>query len=301
MEKLGNCRVFYFSMNIFIFIPYRFIRNYFKRNYFMKKVLFLLFTFLSITSLIPQSDDTKDTTTSFKAGEWFKFRIHYGFLNASYATISLKEDTLNGKKVYHAIGHGKTTGLASLFFKVNDNYESYFDKKTGQPYRFIRKIDEGGHIRDQEINFDYETNKAILTDHKRKKQHVFEINNQIQDIISAFYFLRQQCDVKTIKPGDEFVSDMIFDDDGVYNFKMKFLERETIRTKFGKLETLKFRPYVQSGRVFKENESLTLWVTADENKLPIKVKADIFVGAISADLEAFNGLKHSFDTQIDDE
>ena len=48
----------------------------------------------------------------FRAGEWFEFRIHYGFFNASYATLELSNDTLNGRPVLHAKGYGTTTGLA---------------------------------------------------------------------------------------------------------------------------------------------------------------------------------------------
>ncbi|MGB6267479.1 MAG: DUF3108 domain-containing protein, partial [Olleya sp.] len=55
-----------------------------------------------------------------------------------------------------------------------------------------------------------------------------------------------------------------------------------------------FRPYVMAGRVFKEVESLTLWVSNVKNKIPLRVKADLAVGSLRADLETFKGLKHSF-------
>jgi hypothetical protein len=77
------------------------------------------------------------------------------------------------------------------------------------------------------------------------------------------------------------------------------LKRETIRTKFGKVQTLVFRPYVASGRVFKEQESMTVWVSDDDNKIPLRIKADLAVGSIKADLDAFKGLKHSFSVKIE--
>ena len=70
--------------------------------------------------------------------------------------------------------------------------------------------------------------------------------------------------------------------------------KETIRTSFGKVTCFKFRPYVMAGRVFKEEESLTLWVSADKNRIPIRIKADLAIGSLRADLEAFKGLKHQF-------
>ena len=71
-----------------------------------------------------------------------------------------------------------------------------------------------------------------------------------------------------------------------------------MKTKFGYVKCLKFRPYVMAGRVFKEEESVTLWVSADKNKIPLKIKADLRVGSIVADLEAFKGLSHPFKIQL---
>jgi hypothetical protein len=64
------------------------------------------------------------------------------------------------------------------------------------------------------------------------------------------------------------------------------------------VECLKLRPYVQSGRVFKEQESVTLWVSNDDNKLPIRLQADILVGSIKADLENFKNLKYPFKIKV---
>lgn len=235
----------------------------------------------------------------FDPGEWLKFRMHYGMLNASYATLHVKSDNVDGIPVYHVVGKGKTTGWASIFFKVDDTYESYFDKKDGKPYRFIRKINEGGYTKDIEINFDHENDKAVLNDKKNKKKYNFDLQDSIQDLISGFYYLRNYYDP------DDFVVDeavnlkMLYDDDGIFNFKLKYLGTEIVKTKFGKVECYKFRPLVQSGRVFKEQESLSLWVSADKNRLPIRIQADLAVGSIKADLEAYNGLKHQFKILMD--
>jgi hypothetical protein len=51
---------------------------------------------------------------------------------------------------------------------------------------------------------------------------------------------------------------------------------------------------VQSGRVFKEKESLTVWISNDQNKIPLRIKAELAVGSIKADLDAYKGLKHPF-------
>ena len=258
----------------------------------MKKFLTLIFA-LSLFGLTAQK------RPAFKAGEWLKFRIHYGFLNASYATLHLKSERLDSMPVYHVVGRGKTTGFASIFFKVDDTYESYFDIKDGKPYKFIRKIDEGGYTKDIEIQFDYNEEVALLKDNKNKKEYNIPVNEQIQDLLSASYYLRNEYEVDDFDIGDVVSMDMLFDDDGVYKFKLKYLGTEILRTKFGKVECLKFKPYVLSGRVFKEQESLTLWVSKDHNKIPVRVKADLAVGSIKADLDGYNGLRNQFKIIMD--
>jgi hypothetical protein len=59
-----------------------------------------------------------------------------------------------------------------------------------------------------------------------------------------------------------------------------------------------FKPYVQSGRIFKEQESLTVWISDDKNRLPVRIKADLAVGSIKADLDAFKGLNNPFKIKL---
>lgn len=237
--------------------------------------------------------------SAFKPGEWLKFRMHYGILNASYATLHVKSGKIKGIPVYHVVGHGETTGFASMFFKVDDTYESYFDMVDGKPYKFVRKIDEGGYTKDYHINFDHKNEKAVLTDKKNKKKVDFDLQDSIQDLLSAFYYLRNNYDPNDLVRGEAINLKMLFDDDGIFNFKLKYLGTEVLRTKFGKIECYKFRPLVQSGRIFKEQEGLSLWVSTDDNRIPVRIQADLAVGAIKADLDAYNGLKHQFKIIMD--
>ncbi len=273
----------------------------------MERIKLLFFAFLSINlngqALKPafQLHDlkTEEIKPAFQPGEWLRFRIHYGILNASYATLHIKTYTIDTVPVYHVVGKGETTGFASIFFKVDDTYESYFGQNDGKPYKFIRKINEGGYTKDVEINFDHHNDIAVLNDRKKDKKYNFNIQEDIQDLVSAFYHLRNNFRAEDLIVGKSIELNMLYDDDGVFKFKLKYLGKEVLKTKYGKVECLKFRPYVQSGRVFKEAESLTLWVSNDLNKIPIRIKADLSVGSIKADLDGYNGLKNQFKMIMD--
>lgn len=255
----------------------------------IRKTLYIA-TFL--VSIITFSQEEK---TVFKDGEWLKYKMSYsGFLKAGEAEISLKEKSLNGKKVLHAVGKGRTTSVISWFFKVRDRYESFFDIKKGNPYKFIRDVNEGGHKIRRDIVF--KNNKAHIKDHIKNNETVEDAVN-VHDMISTFYYLRKY-DTSKMKKGDEITINMFFDSSS-YPFKMRYLGTEMLNTKFGKIKTLIFRPIVKSGRVFKEQESVTVWVTADDNKIPIYIKASLAVGSLRASLDAYKGLANPFEIIFD--
>ena len=257
----------------------------------MKKIIYI--ALLLTVSLSAQNGSEPERELAFKGGEWLKYRMSYSnFLNAGYSTMEVKEISHDNKAAFHITGFGRSTGLVGLFFKVRDTYQTYMYKESLQPYRFIRKINEGGYTKDKEISFDHDNGEAVVTNHKHNTVESFPIAGNIQDMLSALYFLRNQ-DFDSIQPGDELELKMFFDEETT-NFKLRFLGYETIRTKFGKIASMKFRPIVQAGRVFEEEESVTIWVSADKNKIPLRIKASLAVGSLRADIAARKGLAHPF-------
>jgi hypothetical protein len=255
----------------------------------MKKIILLLILFVTVSF-----DSRKED--SYDVGEWFKFRIHYGFVNAGYATLEVKDATINNKKSFHVVGKGYTTGMSRFFFKVDDLYESYIDRETGNPHQFVRKINEGGYTKNQEAFFNHSANKVVVKDYKHNTEKASSIPKNTQDILSSFYYLRNHPNIDKLKVGESIAIDMFFDGETT-KFKLKLIGREIINTKFGDVQTMIFRPLVKSGRVFKEEESLTVWISDDNNKLPVRIKADLAVGSIKADIDSYKGLKNPFKTK----
>ena len=256
----------------------------------MKKIRFLLLFFSLILFYNSQAQ-----SKSYQGGEWLKLRIHYGWFNASFATLEVKDKKIGNSEVHHVKGQGKSTGLLHAFYKIDDTYESFIDVNTELPIQFIRDINEGGYIKNKIIWYNQKAKTAKVRDLKHDTTEEYETSPNVQDMISSFYYVRNQIEGNLNEPGDEIEIDMFFDEEN-YKFKTVYLGREIIKTKFGKVETLKLRPLVQSGRVFEEKESLTVWISADKNKVPIKVKAKLAVGSLTADLEDYKGLKYPLET-----
>ncbi len=225
---------------------------------------------------------------SFKVGEYLKYRIHYGIINAGIAELKVqKKTTRQNRPVYHMVGTGRTTGMAEWFFKTRDRYETYIDTEAMIPWEFIRDVDEGGYKINRHIIFDHYQQKA--TDFK-DNQKTFDIDKNAQDLLSTFYYAR--CiNADTLVIGQEVPVDMFLDHE-MYPFRFKYLGKETVKSDFGKIYCMKFKPLVQSGRVFKEKEGMTLWVTDDANKVPIRLESELAVGSIKIDLMDYKNLRH---------
>ncbi len=247
----------------------------------MKKIIF----FFLIFTLLYQPVRSQ----AYQSGEYLRYKIHYFFLNAGYATIKLEKKKINGKDVYHAIGTGKSSSFSSLVMKINDRYETFFDENN-RPLRFIRNIHEGNYKKNVEFIFHHDSNTLQVIDKLNQNVRKFQVPPDVQDMFSAYYALRN-IDTSKLKKGD-FISQNLFFDYELYPFKMKILGREVIKTKFGYIKALVLRPYVQAERVFKEKESLTVWVSDDENKIPLRIEAKLLVGSIKADLVEFKNLKY---------
>ncbi len=236
---------------------------------------------------------------AFDKGEWLRYRLSYSsFLKGGEVTLKISEDP-NHKDGFHIEGEGTTSGLVRLFFKVEDTYQTYIDKKTVLPYHFKRKINEGGYTKNVEIKFDQEKHLATVIDHKKnttKEFETFKGVQGVQDMLSSIYSLRNQ-DLTQLKKGEEITQHLFFDNEN-YVFKLRFLGKEFIKTKFGKVRCLKFMPIVQQGRLFKSKESLTIWISDDKNKIPLKIQASLAVGSLRAELNGFKKLKNPFNIRF---
>ncbi|HEY4539431.1 MAG TPA: DUF3108 domain-containing protein [Faecalibacter sp.] len=249
----------------------------------MKKLFILIIAFLFSFSIA--------NAQNFKTGEFLKYRLHYTGLNAGFATLEVKDAKYDNKNHFRIVGKGSSSGAVRAFYKVEDLYESYIDKSTMKPSKFIRDIYEGGYTRNQIYYFDHARKQVKVDDLKHKKVSYESIPFDAQDLLSAFYSMRN-VDHSKLKTGD-YINENIFLGDETYKFRLKVLGREVKKTKFGKVNTIKIRPYVQSGRVFKESESVTMWVTDDQNLVPVHIKASLVVGSLNAELYEYKNLKYS--------
>lgn len=229
---------------------------------------------------------------AYLPGEKVNFEIHYGVIQGGVVSLELRTDTFRGKEVLHSVLLGKTTGMADAVFRVKDIYESYFEPSTGLPVFSIRNIREGRYTKYNEVIFDHYSrpDSAVLTS-DLTGVHVTE--KGIHDILSCFYFMRNNHfpNYEKLKKGDVITINTWFTDE-YYPVIMRYQGTEEIKTKIGRVKCVKFNPVTEVGRLFKTQDDVTFWFTADRNHLPVRIRFNIFLGAFVAEIVKYEGLKY---------
>jgi hypothetical protein len=233
--------------------------------------------------------------TTFQAGESITYKVFYTlakvYVGAGEATFTTALEQINGRTVYHVIGEGKTYSFYDNFFRVRDKYESFIDTATMQPLKFIRNVDEGGYKIYENITFNKVVNTAITT------KGVYKVPSCVQDVISSIYYARN-IDFSKMKPGEK-IPFTLFLDNQLYDIYVRYLGKEVVKTKYGKFRAIKFKPLLIKGTIFQGGEKMTVWVTDDENHLPIRVESPITVGSVIVDMINFKNRMHPMTSLLD--
>ena len=188
-----------------------------------------------------------------------------------------------GREVYHIVGSGRTKGAFDWFFKVRDRYETYLDVEGVFPWVFVRDINEGGYKKQQTYKFAQSKNKVNNGEGKS-----FDTPHGVQDMLSAFYYARA-IDYSNAKKNEIFTI-WSFVDDEIWPLKIRFLGKDEIKVSGDKYKALKFCPVVQEGRLFENEEDVTVWISDDENKIPLLAQGKVMIGSVKMELTKASGL-----------
>ncbi|MES2566459.1 MAG: DUF3108 domain-containing protein [Bacteroidota bacterium] len=233
----------------------------------------------------PKKDIPSKPNEAFKEGEILSYRLHYGVMDAGIINMEVKPDLIQvgGRKVYHIVGNGYSKGTFDWFYKVRDRYETFIDKDAMLPWLFVRRVNEGGVIINQDYTFNHYTNKVDVGGGEK-----VDIPSGTQDMISAFYSART-IDLTNAKEGDVFTINSIVDKE-IWPLKIRYVGKEQITCDLGTFNCVKFRPIVQKGRIFKHEEDLNVWLTDDKNHVPLRAQAKLVVGSIKLDIASVKNL-----------
>lgn len=238
-----------------------------------------------------------DRNFAFHPGENLQYTGYYnwGFIWVAAGEVNLRVEQTDyeNKPAYKITGEGKNLKAFDWFFKLRDTLTSYVDTATLAPFFFDRKTNEAKYHARHRYLFDYENNKIYSQIKKRtrpEKQDTIDLTPCTFDILTVAYYARN-IDYSKYKEGDKIPLTMLVDNQ-IYPLYVRYLGIEEVKTRTGeRFECLTFAPLLVEGTMFKGGEDMKVWMSNDDNRIPIMVEAKVLVGSVKGILSSYDGLR----------
>lgn len=257
------------------------------------------------TSCVPVKPISQETL-AFRPGEKMYFTMHYkwGIIDSDIgsATVSLDQVDFNGQQAFRCTVTGKTTRMYDLFFKVRENFVSWFSIDGLKPLKFTRDTQEGRYIAKNTYIYNWAAAEPhiiadVYSSSSGQRNLELPLTPCTFDLPALFFFARN-IDMSKVEKGKKYPMTFAIDDD-VYNVYFIYHGKETVKVKgLGNVKALKFAAKLIAGEVFTGEEDVMMWISDDENKVPVLFEAPILVGTASGRMSGVEGLKYPFSALI---
>ncbi|MCP4521187.1 MAG: DUF3108 domain-containing protein [Cytophagales bacterium] len=264
----------------------------------MRKIVFYTLLMSFVAGLMSFSKKIEgENRHVFTQGESVTYRLHYGFITAGEATINVDPQLYKiDNKICYKLGvYGKSTGMFAKAMYIDDRWLSYVDTTTLLPELGYREIKESKYRLWETTYFDQKDDSVKIVSQKKKKSNpkktkYYASPKEVHDMVSGYFFLRN-IDYNKMKKGDRKRINAFLEDTN-YKFEVVYKGKEVVKTKLGKINAIKLTPDMPENDLFEGDESITIWLSDDGNRVPLKVEAKLFVGAVEMDIESHKNLKH---------
>lgn len=213
--------------------------------------------------------------------EEMEYILRFGFIKGGKATLTAQKEKLNKKQTIHYHMRGRTTGLVDKIYEVNDVYESWVDPESFLPYKSVRNVKEQKYRFYDEVLFDH-VNDSISSLKSGKKK----VPGNLNDLISVFFYIRQNHYFEALLAGKQFQIPVHHGNE-LFMMELEYLGVESIETKIGNKQCYVVSPKVPKGKLLKGSDGLKIYITKDDNRLPIYAEFDLVVGALKCELNSY--------------
>ncbi len=242
-----------------------------------------------------REQNTSSRHGSIGTGEKLDYRMYLGIFTVGKGSTTVDKDfhSKNDRTCYKVDAYMETLGLATWISKVNDNWGAYIDTSELLTHESYRRLREGKYKLHEVITYDHEKDEASVAVADKKtdefgKLKTYSTPKKVRDIVAGFMYLRI-IDFSKLKVKDTITVSGFFEDKS-YSFKIIYYGKETIETDIGKIPCHKLVPIMPDNQLFRGENSVTAWLSADGNQVPVKVDAKMFIGHAGTELVGFRGL-----------
>jgi|YelNatPaOPRAMG01_1025707.scaffolds.fasta_scaffold27922_5 hypothetical protein len=233
----------------------------------------------------------------FSPGETLTYNVTWSVFPAGRITASLSRVNGNIEGPYVITTTARSQGLASLLYKVQDEFRSVFNPETLCSIQISKQINEGGRHRSATITFDSQRRVAVLEErdlsggNKPPKYDEHEIPPCVQDIVTAFYYVRSQ----PLRVGQT-VKLAMNDGSKTTTVVVPVTTKKKLQTPVGEHEALRAEPAVFGNLYEKKKGKLIVWFSDDEFHYPLRIKAELKLGTITGTLVSISPAPPGYST-----
>ncbi|MDP8207548.1 MAG: DUF3108 domain-containing protein [Candidatus Electryonea clarkiae] len=211
----------------------------------------------------------------FGVGERLRFHMDFSLVRAGYSEMSIIGiDSTCSEPAWHFRSRVKSTKGVDLVYKVRDVVESWFDLEKLYSHRYERRIREGTYKSRKFFDYDHQSGwVSISNENGPKGLTPFEPFSH--NIISALYWVRCQ----PLEEGKD-LHVPLHDLNKQYPITIKVYGLENIKVPAGEFKCWKVEPVLESEGMFRKSGRLWVWLSDDENRIPVLMKSEIPVGSI---------------------
>ncbi len=244
-----------------------------------------IFSLLIVFGFAPDLKcDSSQVVQPFSVGERLEFKVYLGVILGGHATMSVEGiEEIDGHPCLKIVSEAHSNRMVDMFYKVRDRITSWSDMR-GEPFsrRYEKRLHEGRYRTYKRVEYKPESGMAFLYRNKAVYPDSLEINCLVQDILSAFYYIR----TKDLVVGESVWVD-VHDIDKRYDLEVMVLRREEINVPMGKFNCLVIEPRLMSAGIFRREGRMQIWLTDDEYKLPVIMRSKLYFGSVWAKLTGF--------------
>ena len=239
-------------------------------------------------------------------GETVQYKLFYGLIPVGKAQVFVFNDfyRINHRECYRLDIQAKTVGAIDWLAQVEDTWGAYVDRFSLLPHMAYRDISEGGYKRKEIVRYDHRTQmvEVKIMNNQTGQFHepnFYHVPLYIRDLVSGMMLVRA-IPFDTLSVGDTLQADAFFEET-LYDFKVIYGGVEEVKTRLGTIPAHRLVPIMPENPVFDGENSVVCWISADGNQIPVKMEADMFVGAASLEVMSAEGLKHPLGGLVENE
>lgn len=217
-------------------------------------------------------------------GETLEYDIYWGAIRVGRSFISVEDAVeIASRPAWHIVSEAHSGSFIDNFYHVDDRNEAWMDAADLYSYGYYKKVQEGKFFTNEWAVFDRADKRYYGQKMNRKHEiSAFEgvLEKPVNDIFSAVYRLRAM----TVEPGSKVEMDV--NSRKNWRLAIKAGKREKIKTGYGKKQCILLEPMAGEEGLFvaKAGRRMLVWITDDELKVPMMLRAEIFIGSVTAKL-----------------